>query len=74
VQGDAHLMQVVLTRHPAGGLAGGLDGGQQQANKNADDRDDNQQFNECESVAKGSSRSRSVAWIRVDTRRWAGNV
>ncbi|GAB5517137.1 MAG: hypothetical protein Rhob2KO_48620 [Rhodopirellula baltica] len=54
-------MQVVLARHPAGGLAGGLDGGQQQANEDANDGDHNQQFNECESLAKGSSGSRSVA-------------
>ena len=51
VQGQPHLLEVVLALRPPGGLAGGLDGGEEQADQDGDDGDDHQQLDQREAAA-----------------------
>ena len=48
VQGEAHLLEVVLALHAGGGFADLLHGGQKQPDQDRDDGDDDEQFDQCE--------------------------
>ncbi len=51
VQGEADLLQVVLTLRARGRLAHFLNRGQEQTDQNRDDRDDHQQLDQGEAIA-----------------------
>jgi hypothetical protein len=51
VHGQAHLLDVVGTLHPAAGLPGRLHGRQEQADERRDDRDHHEKFDEREAAA-----------------------
>jgi hypothetical protein len=51
VQGQAHLLEVVLALGAAGCFPRLLHGGQKERDQDGDDGDDDQQFNEREAVS-----------------------
>src|SRR5262245_40463996 len=48
VDGQRHLVEVILALRPLGGLANLLDGGEEQADQDGDDRNDDKQLDQRE--------------------------
>jgi hypothetical protein len=72
VQGDAQLLEVILTAHPPGRFAGGLDGGQEQGHEHTDDGNNDQQLDKRERLPAGRERGPLHKRRSTGTKRMTG--